>query len=197
MLCSPIKQAGKIAQSPARQVITLFDKGNNNTKTSSELKVNILEQENQALKTQIELLRNALMNLCGGASGPLVVPSPDTQPLLTMLLQPMPQPKKVSAPKETLTLPSQSGRTISDDGATFSCIPELPASMVPINAPAKTKKCTESPMKAPMYYQVSPGKGDNSQVNGTITTIEAHQNEGVPLKSHEEHAPMNISPSRS
>ncbi len=109
-----------------------------------------MEQENQALKTQIELLRNALLNLCGGAAGPLVVPSPDTQPLLTMLLQPMPQPLKVLAPKETLTVPSQSGRTISDDGAFFSCLPEIPVSTVPINAPAKTKKSTESPMKVPM-----------------------------------------------
>ena len=83
----------------------------------------------------------------------------------------------MSAPKETLTLPSQSGRTISDDGgATFSCIPEIPVSAVPINAPAKTKKCTESPLKEPMHNQVTPGKGDTSQVHGTITTIEAPQN---------------------
>lgn len=103
----------------------------------------------------------------------------------------------MSAPKETLTLPSQSGRTISDDGATFSCILEMPVSTVPINAPAKTKKCTESPTKVPLYNQISPGKGDISQVHGSITTIEGAQNEGAVKNSHEKNGSMNISPSKS
>lgn len=73
----------------------------------------------------------------------------------------------------------------------------MPVSTVPINAPAKTKKRTESPVKVPMYNQVSPGKGDISQMHGSITTIEGPQNEGAPKNSHEKHGSMNISPSKS
>jgi hypothetical protein len=76
-------------------------------------------------------------------------------------------------------------------------MPEMPASTVPINAPAKTKKYTESPMKVPIYNQVSPGKGDISQVHGSITTIEGPQNEGAVKNSHEKHSSINISPSKS
>jgi hypothetical protein len=76
-------------------------------------------------------------------------------------------------------------------------MPEMPVSTVPINAPAKTKKCTESPMKVPIYNQVSPGKGDNKEVLGSITTIEVPQNEGALKNSHEKNGSTIISPSKS